>query len=855
MKKLLSILIFLLLVGGLFSDNLEQATIVRKSEVNQHHLFFETPNGLLSVYQANPRGYYQIYVQLYSETGEPQWGEYGLTTDDNYVHHGKPFAIQTSENALIIVWIENEIGDQYPTQFYPYHSRAQKMNYNGERIWGDSGIIIPESATGDNYLKIYPDGENGFYFANSAYPYQNFNLRHIDKNGNLLNDVNLDIANGYKVLDLQTNPQKQIIVTFETNTDGWYRHYFMKIFDQFGELLSPQILVGFALDMNLFENIPIGSESVYSFSNNGWNHIEVKAVDMYGQPVMDLPYKRIYAGSFPVTAMKVTRTEDAFYVALVEEDVLKMIKVNYNGENLWQNPVIITSECNKISNIKLDINGNALISWTDDNDQLFFQSIHPDGQLHFADSEQITPSIQTIYTYPEIFRITDKTIFKTWSSCDDIHRIISLRADYSYIQNSLTALNIRKHDLYIKQQFVLNQRNYTYVVWSEFSDFGNHVENFNQIYYQIYTPEGTAVFPQGGKKLTQSACAQKIKYVKTDTDGNLLITWNEKSPVDNTFQCKFQSIGTDSHTLYGEEGLILFREIESLHTPVSMCVDQDAIYFYTQKDRNLIGQKLVNQHIVWDIEGKEILPGLFGAERSVYLLPNDTGKNYLVWRESRTNLYYCTIRTLKLNKNGEAEEGWHSEGNLIYQGTDVFPEEVEYPESQNTFNVLRFGDYHLFVFNTENPDSNFDHYKYLMEDDNGFCLYNTPMSLFSDYHLSIKNIFVNQSELTVIANYTTQIRAYKYTFNNTFVPVWDEPYPINEQVFLPAYTPFIQIRDAFLAGYSVNNFMYYHLFNPDASPLDNSVQIYTNPISLLCGPMLYKIDNNHFYTTWTNNFW
>nr|MBP7564050.1 hypothetical protein [Candidatus Cloacimonadota bacterium] len=264
MKKMLSFLIFLLLVGGLFSNNLEQATIVRKSEVNQHHLFFETPNGLLSVYQANPRGYYQIYVQLYSETGEPQWGEYGLTTDDNYVHHGKPFAIQTSENALIIVWIENEIGDQYPTQFYPYHSRAQKMNYNGERIWGDSGIIIPESATGDNYLKIYPDGENGFYFANSAYPYQNFNLRHIDKNGNLLNDVNLDIANGYKVLDLQTNPQKQIIVTFETNTDGWYRHYFMKIFDQFGELLSPQILVGFALNMNLFENIPIGSESVYS---------------------------------------------------------------------------------------------------------------------------------------------------------------------------------------------------------------------------------------------------------------------------------------------------------------------------------------------------------------------------------------------------------------------------------------------------------------------------------------------------------------------------------------------------------------------------------------------------------------
>jgi len=427
--------------------------------------------------------------------------------------------------------------------------------------------------------------------------------------------------------------------------------------------------------------------------------------------------------------------------------------------------------------------------------------------------------------------------------------LITLNSEYSPLQTDWIAVNKQSHRLFFKQKKVLTYQNKTFVVWNEFND--DEEDNYT-IWYQIYNADGLAVLPFGGKKLSSSSCDQFINEVQNDQNGNLLVYWNEKSAMDNTFQSRVQIIDSNNLPVFDDEGLLLFRGLETVNTPAQMYVEGNVSFYYVEKNENILGQKLLNHQIQWPDGGKEILPGLFGAVRNITLIPVDLKQNILTWKENRSSNYYNHgFRTLKLNENGSPAEGWLPEGNESISGDYMT---IGFSGSPEAFRAVRFANYNLFIYDKGESYSNLREYYYQIVDDYGFALYEVPQSLFTQYHYKLKDVFVTNSEIIIKVDYCGGMLFYKYNFDNVLAPVWDIPVEINSEIVQVQY-PMDQIDNHFILFYLQNNSLSYQFFSPEIQPINSSIPLYTDPVSLLGQLDLYKIDNNHFITTWVNDFW
>lgn len=93
-------------------------------------------NEIVHVWAEYQLGVKSIFAMKYDSAGNQLWGDEAIIINDSSGYQEYPDIISSNDGGFIITW----------ERVYPYPStlRAQKLNSNGEKLWGENGVSFAE---------------------------------------------------------------------------------------------------------------------------------------------------------------------------------------------------------------------------------------------------------------------------------------------------------------------------------------------------------------------------------------------------------------------------------------------------------------------------------------------------------------------------------------------------------------------------------------------------------------------------------------------------------------------------------------------------------------------------------------
>jgi len=150
-------------------------------------------------YQYGNRIYYQVSQfatgtndsvwKITAKNGTPITLDSTNTIDQNgTLIYSDPVTVTTPDSGAIVVYL-NILQLSIVNQIHTI--RAQKISYDGNRMWGPYGVEVCSQVTQPDFFSGAPDGNGGAYFAytvagSSPNYYNEVHVQHIDANGNQL---------------------------------------------------------------------------------------------------------------------------------------------------------------------------------------------------------------------------------------------------------------------------------------------------------------------------------------------------------------------------------------------------------------------------------------------------------------------------------------------------------------------------------------------------------------------------------------------------------------------------------------------------------------------------------------------
>jgi len=102
-----------------------------------------------------------IYAQKINLAGQMLWSDPYIVFGDNDapipVDQEYPRIVQTSDNAVIIVWEDKRLDNQNPDLF------AQKINAAGQKLWNPQGVAVTTAEYFQRQVRLASDGNGGAY--------------------------------------------------------------------------------------------------------------------------------------------------------------------------------------------------------------------------------------------------------------------------------------------------------------------------------------------------------------------------------------------------------------------------------------------------------------------------------------------------------------------------------------------------------------------------------------------------------------------------------------------------------------------------------------------------------------------
>ncbi len=182
-------------------------------------------------------------VQFYRDNGngvEALFENNGIPVIDNpgmFVSNSIS-AVEDGEGGIIVLWEENNFRDNFVIH-------GQRMNAEGERLWGDDGFIVGESEMDLRKTIAISDGENGAYFAfvtnlEPEFIDQIF-VNHVDQDGNLIWDNGTvgfsDEEYDCNLLQLTLGEDGSVAVLWEMDLRGGEDNLWLSYISEDGEQL------------------------------------------------------------------------------------------------------------------------------------------------------------------------------------------------------------------------------------------------------------------------------------------------------------------------------------------------------------------------------------------------------------------------------------------------------------------------------------------------------------------------------------------------------------------------------------------------------------------------------------------
>ncbi len=97
---------------------------------------------------------YTIYAQKISDDGEVMWDESGVRCAEFDYDQTRPYVVNDNEGGIIVAW-------RAPTDDDWYDIYMQRLDENGEPLWGAEGLQVTDSMIDKNVEELAADGEGG----------------------------------------------------------------------------------------------------------------------------------------------------------------------------------------------------------------------------------------------------------------------------------------------------------------------------------------------------------------------------------------------------------------------------------------------------------------------------------------------------------------------------------------------------------------------------------------------------------------------------------------------------------------------------------------------------------------------
>jgi len=198
MKKVIMIMMLILFVSTIFAQNVfDEALAVRQgTNIEWFRSSTAINEGVVYVWSDTRDGGRDLFAQLMSSTGEKLWGESGVIVDNNYDRQEDPMVITTSDNAVIIGYVC--FADDPDGNI-----KAQKINSSGDKLWGEFGVPVCSATNVQISVNMVPDANGGTYMAwtDNRESLTQIYAQHINSTGNFswqTNGINVDATNTKK---------------------------------------------------------------------------------------------------------------------------------------------------------------------------------------------------------------------------------------------------------------------------------------------------------------------------------------------------------------------------------------------------------------------------------------------------------------------------------------------------------------------------------------------------------------------------------------------------------------------------------------------------------------------------------
>lgn len=130
------------------------AIVVKPSKQKDVKIISDGAGGAIAVWEDSLSGYWDIYAQRISSSGNKLWATNGVPVCTASLNQKNPRLVTDGANGAYIVWQDKRSGVDYDIY-------AQHLNASGAPLWTNGGIAICTSADKQTNPKIVSDGLGG----------------------------------------------------------------------------------------------------------------------------------------------------------------------------------------------------------------------------------------------------------------------------------------------------------------------------------------------------------------------------------------------------------------------------------------------------------------------------------------------------------------------------------------------------------------------------------------------------------------------------------------------------------------------------------------------------------------------
>ncbi|MDO9578165.1 MAG: T9SS type A sorting domain-containing protein [Candidatus Cloacimonadales bacterium] len=560
---------------------------------------------------------------------------------------------------------------------------AQKVDANGNLLWGDEGIVICDGTVNNQYSSFVCDFSGNSYFFWNDYRNSNESIYMQKINDEGIIQFTEDVLVYTSTIDvIKIN---SIFTTDDNLAVSWIEHDYNQAaiktikLDTMGNLFWNALSITEDSDIYWYniQNMLSDNDGGYWlkwFDSDGYADLFVQHVTSSGEITLTANGFLICddAGSRTFMAMNLTTDNRVFlswhdgregtsslYIQNVDDQGNLLFPVN--GQAVYEGSAVYCRDLRILPN-----NDNPIFIWLDQNSyfnqRIFMQSLNPDGSLIFDEA-----GIMVIPSEWSLFADFD------WSSLNDNYAIISRTDDNNYFTRAKTQSFDSSGNLLWGEEgiFVTNSdweqynvqlsssEGFYYAGWTEYN--GDWFNPVIDIFAQKLDENGNLLWNEAGVEICNGDGDDILQCIL----GSCYVWQNESWP---EYKIYAKLVDENGYTApgWGENGTAISNAGFMNYSPEGLQTPQGYLILWKNSfdsQCDIWGQIITEEgNILWQQGG---LPLVDQPNDQVFFKFQFDEFLYLVWQDYRSGTQY-EIYAQKFDENGS--ELWQTGGVLVGEG-------------------------------------------------------------------------------------------------------------------------------------------------------------------------------------------